>query len=195
MAGDFGRGIPDSVPGIIRALALGVQSILLDAIGIDIEHIGVAAVVEGIEPQAYLVVVVNQLAAQHAGTYLLRLSIERQKNGIEILVGVTEVSFRALGDGLAIMRVALNKLVHLQHMARQVSRRFHILEISQLRSSLQFGNLRGTDLRRQGRRDGWFGGLRRSRQSSQQDNRHHRTSEGHLNNSLIPWTVKQPFKA
>src|SRR5947207_9872283 len=89
MAGDFGRGIPDSVPGIIRALALGVQSILLDAIGIDIEHIGVAAVVEGIEPQAYLVVVVNQLAAQHAGTYLLRLSIERQKNGIEILVGVT----------------------------------------------------------------------------------------------------------
>jgi len=66
-----------------------------------------------------LIVIVNELAAQHARTDLVRLLVEREKHRIEILVRIAEVGFRGLTHRRAIMRFLLREATDFQHLPRQ----------------------------------------------------------------------------
>src|SRR5215469_12223941 len=99
---DLGLCPPDGIPRIIPASVLGVEPVLLDAARVGEEHVGMAMVVEGVQKEADLVVVVDQLAAQHVGTHETRLRVEGEKDRIKALVGITEVSFRALAASSAV---------------------------------------------------------------------------------------------
>src|SRR5215469_2564430 len=96
MAGEFCVCVPDCVPTVVGALVLTEKPVLLDAVGIGIKNVGMAAIVKGIQKHADLVVIINQLATQHAGADFAGLIIEGQKNCEEAFVRITEISFRAL---------------------------------------------------------------------------------------------------
>ena len=85
--------MPDRIKGAVRALVLRPQAVLLDAVRVGVKHVGMAMVVERIQPQPYLVVIVNQLAPQHARPNLARLLVKGQKHRIKTLVGVPQIGF------------------------------------------------------------------------------------------------------
>ena len=97
---------------------------------------------ERIQKQAHLVVIVNQFPAQHARPNFFRLRIKCQKDRIEVFAGVSEIGFGALGSRRAIVGVTLNKLIDLEHGARQLSRRLHAFEITEFGRGRKLGNLR-----------------------------------------------------
>src|SRR5207247_11436202 len=83
MAGDFRLGVPNCIEGAIHAAILSEQRVLLDAIRIAVENVCMALVIEGIQEHAYLIVIIDQFAAQHTGAYFLRLRIKSQKDDIK----------------------------------------------------------------------------------------------------------------
>src|SRR5712691_4213642 len=58
-AGDFSFRAPDRVPTVIRTLILGKKAVLLDAVTVGVEDVGMAAVMERVQEHSDLVVIVN----------------------------------------------------------------------------------------------------------------------------------------
>src|SRR5258708_22155676 len=152
IAVELGSGMPDRIEGIVGALVLRPESILLDAIRVRIEHVRMALVMEGIQPQSYLVIVVNQLAPQHARADLFRFFIKGQKHGVKVLVGITQVRFGWLADGSAILWLFLGKLGDFQHLPCQIASWLYALKVAELGSGRQARDVEGVDLGVQVRR-------------------------------------------
>jgi hypothetical protein len=80
-----------------------------------LERIGAAAIVEGIEHDLDLIVVVDVFPVRHSGADLSRV-VEADKDCVEILLVVSEVRFRSLGDRFAIVRIALREAGDFGHL-------------------------------------------------------------------------------
>ena len=111
LAGGFG---PDGIP--LHAERSGLKGV------------GAATVVEGVKNDLDLVVVIDVFAARQAGAHLLRI-VEADEDGIKVLLIVAEIGFGGLGDGLAIMGIALGEATDLGHLLGGFSLRSHGQEI------------------------------------------------------------------
>ena len=144
--------VPDGVPGLVGPVGLAEQGILLNAVRIHVKRVGMAPVVKRVQEHSDLVIIVNQFPAQHAGADLLRLRVKSQEYHVKVLVCVSQVSFRALGAGSAILGIVLGKFVHLEHLLGQRRDRYHALVFRKLGTGFQLGDLRKFDFGGRGRR-------------------------------------------
>src|SRR5579864_1636434 len=101
---------------------------------------------ERVQPEANLVIVVNQLAAQHARADLLWVLVKTQVHSIKTLVRIAQVGFRWLTRGFAITRLLLGELIDPQHLPRQIGNRLHAFKVFKFGSGRQLGDGERTDL-------------------------------------------------
>src|SRR5207237_10662454 len=112
LASDFAVRIPKRVEGSIEIAAdflarcFGPNRVPLHAQGIDLEHIGAAAVVKSVEHDLDRAVVRYIFAASFVSPYLARL-IETHEHRIETLFVISEIRLGACADRRAIVSIAL----------------------------------------------------------------------------------------
>src|SRR5207302_5988751 len=100
----------------------------------------------------YLVVVVDQLAAQHARPQLARLGVKRQEYRVKILSRVAQVSLGGLADRSSIAGLLLREAVDLEHLPRQLAGRLHAFKVGEPGRRRQARNTERADLGSQLRR-------------------------------------------
>ena len=93
----------------------------------------------GVEHDLDLVVVVNIFPSRHPGAYFPGI-VETDEDYIEILLVVAEVGFGGLGNGFAVVRIALGESAHLRHLQGDFPLRLHAGEIFERRGPLQAWN-------------------------------------------------------
>jgi hypothetical protein len=84
---------------------------------------------ERIEPEADLIVIVNQLAAQHARADLLWVLVKAQVHSIKTLIGITQIGLRGLARWFAVAGLLLDEFIDLQHLPRQIGGRLHAFKV------------------------------------------------------------------
>ncbi len=98
-------------------------------------------VAKRIEDETELVIVINQFATNHPRANFFRVFFETDRDDIQMLVGVAEIRLRFLGDGRAVLRIALEKLIDLEHGAGKFGGGPHLEEVGDRGSLLEFGNV------------------------------------------------------
>ncbi len=132
MGSDFIERMPDGIKTLVWPRGFRVQRVLLNTIRVGVKRIRVPAVMERVQKKPALVVVINQFTAQHASAHQVRIVIERQKNNVKVLSRVTKVGFCVLGYRSAILGIALNEFLNLQHFPGERAGRLHAFKIRQL---------------------------------------------------------------
>ncbi len=142
----FGLSAPNCIEGRIISAVFGIDSVLLDAVRIGKERIGVAVIAKGVEEEAHLIVVINQFSAQHARSQEARFGVKSQKNDVKTFVGVTQIGLGPLRALSAILGLALNEFLHRKHLLGQRCGGRHAFEVAQLGRSQQPRHRQGVDL-------------------------------------------------
>ena len=145
-AGNFSVRIPDSVErsvevcaGFFFARGLGPDRVPLHAERRGLEGIGAAAIMKGVEHDLDLIVVEDVFAARHASADFAGI-IEAHEDDVEILLVIAEVGIGGLGDGLAIVRIALGEAGNLRHLQSDFALRLHRQEVIERRAVLEAGD-------------------------------------------------------
>src|SRR5678815_1394416 len=71
----------------------------------------------------------------------IRDSFKTDGDNVKMLVGVAEIRLRLLGDGCAVLRIALEKLIDLQHGASKFRGGPHLEEVGDRGTLLEFWNM------------------------------------------------------
>src|SRR6478672_5365441 len=87
---------------------------------------------ESVQPETYLVVIVNQFAPKHARANFLWLFIKAEEHGVKILAGIAQESFSGLTYGSAVARLLLGELIDPQHLPGQIGNRLHAFKVAKL---------------------------------------------------------------
>jgi hypothetical protein len=135
--------------GLLPAGSFSPDGVPLHAERRGLEGVGAAAIVKRIEHDLDLIVVVNIFAIRHAGANFAGI-IEADEDGVEIFLVVTEIRLCRLGDGLAVVGLALGKSGNFGHLQGDFALRLHGKEVVNGWRALQAGDGEGwrTELRR-----------------------------------------------
>src|SRR5262249_51828442 len=114
--GKLALRVPDSIEAVIIVLPFGCDSVQLYAQWIDDELIAALAVVKSIQKHPNRVIARDVFTLGHMGADLIRV-ILTDKDGIEILVVVTQVNCSWLADRVAVSWVPLAQVRYLNQIS------------------------------------------------------------------------------
>ena len=102
-------------------------------------------VMECVEEDADLIFLVDLLAADHVIADVGGVVVEGEEDDVEILVGIAEVRFRLLRDGLAVDGIVLPELIDLEHGVRDRRGELHVSEVFKFRFASEVGDLQSRE--------------------------------------------------